>query len=113
MQDYISARTAAEKWQLSVRRVQQLCKDGMIPGAVRLNNAWMIPDNAPHPGGEGAASVETHTIPQAAVRFAGTSNDVHLMPLMSSAFIPGSHEEFINAMPDDGRRAIARAEYFY
>ena len=37
--NYISAKAAAEEWSLSVRRVQQYCKDGLIPGAARLDSA--------------------------------------------------------------------------
>ena len=113
MNNYISARTAAEKWQLSVRRVQQLCKDGLIPGAARLDNAWMIPRDAPRPGSDGTASVSAEAKAVQTAETNANDVDVHMMPLMCSAFAPGSHKEFINAMPDDDRRAIARAEYFY
>lgn len=42
----ISAKEAAEKWGVTVRRVQGLCADGSIKGAVRFGRAWMIPSHA-------------------------------------------------------------------
>ncbi len=46
---YISIKEAAEKWNLTVRRVQDLCKKGDIHGATRLGRAWMIPESAQKP----------------------------------------------------------------
>lgn len=42
----ITAQQAAEKWQLSVRTVQDRCKKGHIPGAERWGRVWMIPADA-------------------------------------------------------------------
>ncbi len=47
--DYITISEAAEKWGISVRQVQNLCKSGGIDGVVRFGHAWMIPKNAPKP----------------------------------------------------------------
>ncbi len=47
--DHITIAEAAEKWELSVRQVQNLCKSGGIDGAVRFGHAWMIPKDAPKP----------------------------------------------------------------
>jgi len=41
--DYITAKEAAEKWGISQRRVQHLCEQGRVAGAVRLGWAWAIP----------------------------------------------------------------------
>ena len=46
---YISAQEAAKKWGLTVRRVQDLCKNHAIDGAVRWGRGWMIPDDANRP----------------------------------------------------------------
>lgn len=46
---YISAKEAAEKWGLTVRRVQDLCKNHAIHGAVRWGRGWMIPADAARP----------------------------------------------------------------
>lgn len=47
--EYITAKQAAEKWNISQRRVQVLCEQGRIKGAVRLGWAWAIPKDAEKP----------------------------------------------------------------
>jgi len=47
--DYITTKEAAEKWNISDRRVQVLCRQGKIEGVVRLGWAWAIPKNANKP----------------------------------------------------------------
>ena len=42
----ITVKQAAEKWNVSERRVQKLCNDGRIKGATRFGRAWMIPSTA-------------------------------------------------------------------
>lgn len=39
---YMTIREAAEKWDLTPRRVQQLCKSGEIEGAVKEGRSWLI-----------------------------------------------------------------------
>ncbi len=46
---YINIATAAEQWGITIRRVQELCKNGQIPGATRFGRAWMIPEDAQKP----------------------------------------------------------------
>lgn len=46
---YITAAQAAEKWALTVRRVQDLCRSQQIHGAVRWGRDWMIPADAHRP----------------------------------------------------------------
>lgn len=46
---YITAAQAAEKWGLTVRRVQDLCRNHQIHGAVRWGRDWMIPNDAHRP----------------------------------------------------------------
>ncbi len=41
--EYITAREAAEKWNISLRRVQKLCEQGRISDTKKLGRAWMIP----------------------------------------------------------------------
>ncbi|MEA4848465.1 MAG: DNA-binding protein [Clostridiaceae bacterium] len=47
--DYISTQQAAEKWGISNRRVQQLCGQGRIAGAIRFSRVWAIPKDSPKP----------------------------------------------------------------
>ena len=44
--EYITVQEAAEKWGVSVRRVQYLCGHDRIKGAVRFGPVWKIPDTA-------------------------------------------------------------------
>lgn len=46
----ITAKAAAEKWGVTVRRVQGLCNEGKVRGAERFGRAWMIPEHAVLPG---------------------------------------------------------------
>ena len=47
--DYMNAKEAADKWGLSVRRVQVLCEQGRVDGVDRLGNVWLIPKRAEKP----------------------------------------------------------------
>ncbi len=47
--EYIGIKQAAQKWNITERRVQELCKNGQIEGVTRLGRAWMIPHNAEKP----------------------------------------------------------------
>ena len=47
--DYITVKEAAQKWGVTARRVQILCSQNRITGAVRFGNRLMIPANAPYP----------------------------------------------------------------
>ena len=49
MNDYITARDVAEKWNMSVRNIQNLCAAGKLEGAVKFGNAWAIPEDAEKP----------------------------------------------------------------
>lgn len=49
MLSYISAKEAAEKWDISQRRVAILCSEGRINGAMMVGNMWIIPSNAEKP----------------------------------------------------------------
>ena len=47
--DYITVKEAAERWQVSERRVQILCNTDRIKGAYRFGKSYMIPENAEYP----------------------------------------------------------------
>ncbi|MCH5197300.1 MAG: N-6 DNA methylase [Oscillospiraceae bacterium] len=46
---YISVKEAAEKFNISKRRVQILCEQGRISGANMVSGVWLIPENALKP----------------------------------------------------------------
>lgn len=47
--DYISVREAAQKWDISERRVQKLCEESRIDGILKFGRSWMIPKTANKP----------------------------------------------------------------
>jgi hypothetical protein len=49
MFEYMTAQEAAEKWNVSLRWVQRLCKGNRIEGAMNINRVWLIPKNAEKP----------------------------------------------------------------
>lgn len=56
---YMSAKQAAEKWEISDRRVRILCLEGKIPGVIREGRRWKIPENAKKPKDGRYRSAET------------------------------------------------------
>lgn len=46
MNELMTVKDAARKWGVTPRRVQGLCNEGSIKGAVRFGRAWMIPMHA-------------------------------------------------------------------
>lgn len=44
--DYISCESAAKKMGVTTRRIQQMCKQKEIVGAIKDGRNWLIPDNA-------------------------------------------------------------------
>ncbi len=49
MLSFISAKEAAEKWNISQRRVSVLCSEHRIDGAMMVGNMWIIPSTAEKP----------------------------------------------------------------
>ena len=41
--DWITPQEAAEQWGVTDRRVQALCANGQVDGAIRLKRGWLIP----------------------------------------------------------------------
>lgn len=41
MFEYMTAQEAAEKWNVSLRWVQRLCKENRIEGARNFNRVWL------------------------------------------------------------------------
>ena len=44
-----SVREMGEKWGITPRRVQILCGEGRVCGAMRVGRAWIIPADAEKP----------------------------------------------------------------
>lgn len=49
MDEYLTIQQVAEKWGVSIRRVNTLCNEGRIKGATRFGNTWAIPKEAEKP----------------------------------------------------------------
>ena len=47
--NYLSTTQIAQKWGLSSRRIQKMCNENRIPGAVRIGNYWAVPSDAERP----------------------------------------------------------------
>ena len=47
--EYLSIKQTAEKWGISVRRIQVLCAEKRIPGAIKIGSYWAIPADAEKP----------------------------------------------------------------
>ena len=50
--DYISVKEAANKFELSERRVQKLCETNRIKGCNMVSGVWLIPNDATKPSDE-------------------------------------------------------------
>lgn len=49
MDGYLTVREIAEKWNMSIRNVQNLCSAGKIEGVTKFGQAWVIPETAEKP----------------------------------------------------------------
>lgn len=49
MENYFTAAEAAERWNITARRVQILCNQNRISGAVKKSGIWLIPYGAKRP----------------------------------------------------------------
>ena len=111
--DYLKIQDLAVKWGLSARRIQALCSQGKIEGAVRFGRDWIIPKNATRP-------IDGRTK-------AGRKNDFDRlnvdMPLprktpflyMSNLYsVPGSAEESMELLSDNHEaKVLFAAEIAY
>lgn len=107
--EYITVREAAEKWDISERLVQKYCAQGRIPGAKKFGVSWEIPAETDKPG-DPRKTMNNKGVQQPVKKqdsFQG------LMPLMNTAFKPGTCMDTIRAMDDGPKKQIAIAEYYY
>ena len=136
--EYRGVQETASEWGVSTRLVQRLCAEGRVDGARKVGGSWVIPLNAQKPanpraakrGIDGARPSESvfrdaplgkadDALPVAPKADASLSSQqdtdalASLMPLMNSAFAPGTCQETIERFEDPATREIARAEYYY
>lgn len=68
---YITAQQAADKWNITDRRVRVLCSEGKILGVIKDGKSYKIPFNAEKP-----ANGRAKKIPNSALRFLKWENDI-------------------------------------
>ena len=72
MLQYITAREAADKWNISQRRVSILCAENRIPDVAMLGNMWIIPRDAEKPAdGRKYKAVQRTNLARPFVKWAG------------------------------------------
>ncbi len=47
--EYMTVREASKEWNLSERRLQTMCNEGLIEGVIKFGHAWAIPKDAEKP----------------------------------------------------------------
>lgn len=96
MLSFISAKEAAEKWNISQRRVSILCSENRITGAMMVGNMWIIPSNAEKP------------IDKRTVRYE-KSKSVTLKPFVK--WVGGKSqlvEQIKKMLPSDGEKTLTK-----
>lgn len=72
MQEYLTTKEAAEKWNISQRRVLVFCQDNRIPELSRIGNMWLIPSNTSKPAdNRHLRYVDTRTVAKPFLKWAG------------------------------------------
>lgn len=49
MQEYMTIKEASEKWGIGDRRINTLCLEGRVDGAMKFGREWAIPRSATKP----------------------------------------------------------------
>lgn len=111
--EWITAAEAAQRWGITARRVQVFCSQGRISGAEKLGGSWRIPEGAVKPDDprRGALDVHPSAVPQP--QRAYPPRCANLMPLMNTAFTPGTASAFVDSLAPGPRASVARAELAY
>lgn len=52
MNGYLKISEISEKWGIKERRINTLCLEGRIEGAIKFGNTWAIPEDAEKPKDE-------------------------------------------------------------
>lgn len=49
MNGYLKIKEVSKKWGISERRINALCLEGRLEGAMKFGNTWAIPDDLEKP----------------------------------------------------------------
>lgn len=92
----ISVKETAEKWGIAPRRVQLLCNENRIPGAQRVGNYWVIPDDAEKPEDARKKTVEKKQLVNQNVRI----ERVWAMPNKNTFEVKPIHDLIVDEMTE-------------
>ena len=92
--DYWKIHDVAEKWKVSPRRIQTLCAQGRIEGAVRFGRDWMIPKHTKRPI-DGRTKAAQHAGAKQEQPFPRQTPFLYMSDLYST---PGTAEEQIKRL---------------
>lgn len=97
MDNYMTIEETAQKWGVSVRRVQALCAGGRIQGAIRVGRDWRIPEQAVRPadGRTKAAKLQQETVLESAMPFPKRTPLLYMSDLYS---VPGSADSVTESL---------------
>ena len=98
--DYLKIEDVAKSWGVSARRIQTLCRDGKIDGAIRFGRDWMIPKTAKRPmdGRTKAARSGSMAIMDAELPFPKKTPFLYMSELYSR---PGTADESAAKLEDN------------
>lgn len=100
--EYISVKEAAANWGITPRWVQICCKEGIIEGAQRVGNSWLIPPKAEKPDKNKSKTKDDNK-----------EEYGPFLPLITAAYELGDCEKYIEGLKDEDERNLAYAEYYY
>jgi len=49
MNEYLTIKEIAERWEVTPRRIQKMCAEGKISGAKKFGRDWAIPADSEKP----------------------------------------------------------------
>lgn len=84
--NYMTTKTAAERWGISRRRVLTLCAGDRIEGLARVENIWLIPKDAVKPP-DGRAARKSEPAARPFVKWAGGKGQ--LLPQLRQRYPKG------------------------
>ncbi len=111
--DYLKIEDVAKNWGVTTRRVQSLCSQGRIDGAIRFGRDWMIPKNTQRPidGRTKAYRNSAAAIAKTDIPFPKQTPFLYMTDLYSN---PGSSEESIENLSDNHEaKVLFAAEIAY
>ncbi len=106
--NYITVLQLSERWQVTPRYIQNLCRNGRLPGAKQFGKAWMLPEDTPHPADRRRKNAVEFRIP------AALSDEICRSVPVASYRVPGTAEETIRALSGESEAAaLTRAQFAY